>query len=35
MRFLDVMKAVLRMSDHAVPLEEQGRVIGRYHIVGK
>ena len=30
----DVMKAVLRMRDHAVPLEEQGKVIGRYHIVG-
>jgi muconolactone delta-isomerase len=30
----EVMKAVLRMRDHAVPLEEQGKVIGRYHIVG-
>jgi muconolactone delta-isomerase len=30
----DVMKAVLRMRDHAVPLEQQGKVIGRYHIVG-
>ena len=30
----DVMKAVLRMRDHAVPLEEKGKVIGRYHIVG-
>ena len=30
----DVMKAVLRMRDHAGPLEEQGKVIGRYHIVG-
>lgn len=30
----DVMKAVLRMRDHAQPLEEQGKVIGRYHIVG-
>ena len=30
----DVLKAVLRMRDHAVPLEEQGKVIGRYHIVG-
>lgn len=30
----EVMKAVLRMRDHATPLEEQGKVIGRYHIVG-
>jgi muconolactone delta-isomerase len=30
----DVLKAVLRMRDHAVPLEESGKVIGRYHIVG-
>jgi muconolactone delta-isomerase len=30
----DVMKAVLRMRDHAAPLEQQGKVIGRYHIVG-
>jgi muconolactone delta-isomerase len=30
----DVLKAVLRMRDHALPLEEQGKVIGRYHIVG-
>ena len=30
----EVMKAVLRMRDHAVPLEQQGKVIGRYHIVG-
>ena len=30
----DVMKAVLRMRDHAQPLEAQGKVIGRYHIVG-
>lgn len=30
----DVMKAVLRMRDHAVPLEQSGKVIGRYHIVG-
>jgi muconolactone delta-isomerase len=30
----DVMKAVLRMRDHAQPLEQQGKVIGRYHIVG-
>ncbi len=30
----EMMKAVLRMRDHAQPLEEQGKVIGRYHIVG-
>lgn len=30
----EVMKAVLRMRDHAAPLEAQGKVIGRYHIVG-
>ncbi len=30
----ELMKAVLRMRDHAQPLEEQGKVIGRYHIVG-
>ena len=30
----ELMKAVMRMRDHAQPLEEQGKVIGRYHIVG-
>jgi muconolactone delta-isomerase len=30
----ELMRAVLRMRDHAQPLEEQGKVIGRYHIVG-
>ncbi|HEX2064294.1 MAG TPA: muconolactone Delta-isomerase family protein [Acidimicrobiales bacterium] len=30
----DMMKAVLTMPDYAKPLEEQGKVIGRYHIVG-
>ena len=30
----EMMKSVLRMRDYAVPLEEQGKVIGRYHIVG-
>ncbi len=30
----EVLKAVLRMRDHAVPLEESGKIIGRYHIVG-
>jgi muconolactone delta-isomerase len=30
----EVMKAVLRMRDYALPLEQSGKVIGRYHIVG-
>jgi len=30
----ELMKSVLRMRDYAKPLEEQGKVIGRYHIVG-
>ena len=30
----EVMKTVLRMSDYARPLEESGKVTGRYHIVG-
>lgn len=30
----EVLKAVLRMRDYAAPLEESGKVIGRYHIVG-
>ncbi|MCA1693051.1 MAG: muconolactone Delta-isomerase family protein [Actinobacteria bacterium] len=30
----DMMKSVLTMPDYAKPLEEQGKVIGRYHIVG-
>ncbi len=30
----DMMKAVLTMPDYAKPLEEQGKVIGRYHVVG-
>lgn len=30
----EMMKAVLTMPDYAKPLEEQGKVIGRYHIVG-
>ncbi len=29
----EMMKAVLRMRDHAQPLEEQGKVIGRYHMI--
>ena len=30
----ELMKSVLRMRDYAQPLEEQGKVIGRYHVVG-
>ena len=30
----ELMKAVMRMRDHAQPLEQEGKVIGRYHIVG-
>jgi len=30
----EMMKTVLRMPDFAKPLEESGKVIGRYHIVG-
>ena len=30
----DMMKTVLNMADYAKPLEESGKVIGRYHIVG-
>ena len=30
----DMMKSVLTMPDYAGPLEEQGKVISRYHIVG-
>ncbi len=30
----EMMKSVLRMKDYAQPLEENGKVIGRYHIVG-
>ncbi len=30
----EMMQAVLTMPDHAKPLEEQGKGIGRYHIVG-
>ena len=29
-----MMKSVLTMPEYALPLEEQGKVIGRYHIVG-
>lgn len=30
----DMMKSVLKMPEYAKPLEERGKVIGRYHIVG-
>lgn len=30
----EVMRAVLAMPDYAGPLQEQGKVIARYHIVG-
>ena len=30
----EMMKAVLKMSEYAEPLEKSGKVIGRYHIVG-
>jgi muconolactone delta-isomerase len=30
----EMMRAILTMPDYATPLEEQGKVIGRYHIVG-
>jgi muconolactone delta-isomerase len=30
----EMMRAILTMPDYAKPLEEQGKVIGRYHIVG-
>ena len=30
----EVMRAVLRMRDYALPLEQSGKVLGRYHIVG-
>jgi len=30
----ELMRSVLTMPDHARPLEERGKVIGRYHIVG-
>ena len=30
----EMMKSVLTMPDYAKPLEESGKVIGRYHVVG-
>ena len=30
----DMMKSVLTMPDYAKPLEQSGKVLGRYHIVG-
>jgi muconolactone delta-isomerase len=30
----EMIRAIVTMPDYATPLEEQGKVIGRYHIVG-
>jgi muconolactone delta-isomerase len=30
----EVLKAVMSMPDHAKPLEEQGKIVARYHVVG-
>lgn len=30
----DLLKAVLRVPDHAKPLEESGKLVARYHVVG-
>ena len=30
----DMASAVVKVADYAKPLEERGKVIGRYHIVG-
>jgi muconolactone delta-isomerase len=30
----EMARSVVKMSDYAKPLEERGKVIGRYHIVG-
>ncbi len=30
----EVLRAVLAMPDYAGPLQEQGKVIARYHVVG-
>lgn len=30
----EMMKTVMRVADHAKPLEEEGKIIARYHIVG-
>ncbi|MDP9453065.1 MAG: hypothetical protein M3P97_06700 [Actinomycetota bacterium] len=30
----EVLKAVMSMPEHAKPLEEQGKILGRYHVVG-
>jgi muconolactone delta-isomerase len=30
----EVVRAVLRMPEYAEPLEERGKVLSRYHIVG-
>ena len=30
-----VLEAVMRMPEHAEPLEKQGKIVGRYHVVGQ
>ncbi len=30
----DMVRAILAMPEYARPLEEQGKVVGRYHVVG-
>jgi muconolactone delta-isomerase len=30
----DLVRLIMRMPEYARPLEERGKVIGRYHIVG-
>jgi muconolactone delta-isomerase len=30
----EVLKAVMSMPDHAKPLEEKGKILSRYHVVG-
>ncbi|MDQ4133733.1 MAG: muconolactone Delta-isomerase family protein [Actinomycetota bacterium] len=30
----EMMKTVLKMPEYAEPLEREGKVVGRYHIVG-
>jgi len=30
----EMAKSVVKMGDYAKPLEERGKVLGRYHIVG-
>lgn len=30
----EMVRAILAMPEYAKPLEEQGKVVGRYHVVG-